>query len=85
MHPLHLLWALLAGFVIGLVARAVMPGANQMGFLLTTALGVGGSLVGGLIGGFVSKPKEGAPFHPAGFLMSVVGALILLFLWRQIG
>jgi uncharacterized membrane protein YeaQ/YmgE (transglycosylase-associated protein family) len=85
MHPLHILWALLTGFVIGLLARVVMPGADHMGFLLTTALGIGGSLVGGFIGGLVSKPKEGAPFHPAGFLMSVVGAVILLFLWRHIG
>jgi uncharacterized membrane protein YeaQ/YmgE (transglycosylase-associated protein family) len=85
MHPLHILWAILAGFVIGLLARLLMPGPDPMGFLLTTALGIGGSLVGGFIGGLVSKPKEGAPFHPAGFLMSVVGAVILLFLWRHIG
>ncbi len=84
MHPLHILWAILTGFVIGLLARAIMPGADHMGFLLTTALGIGGSLVGGFVGGLVSKPKEGAPFHPAGFLMSVVGAVILLFLWRQV-
>ncbi len=84
MHPLHILWAILVGFVIGLLARALMPGADHMGFLLTTALGVGGSLVGGVLGRVLSKPKEGAPFHPAGFLMSVVGALILLFLWRRL-
>ena len=84
MRPLHILWAILTGFVIGLLARAIMPGANQMGFILTTALGVGGSLVGGVLGGLVSKPKEGASFHPAGFLMSVVGALVLLFLWRSL-
>jgi uncharacterized membrane protein YeaQ/YmgE (transglycosylase-associated protein family) len=85
MHPLHILWAILTGFVIGLLARVIMPGAGPMGFLLTTALGIGGSLVGGFIGSLISKPKEGAPFHPAGFLMSVVGAVILLFLWRHIG
>jgi len=84
MHPLHILWAILVGFLIGLLARAIMPGADHMGFLLTTALGVGGSLLGGVIGSLVSKPKEGAPFHPAGFLMSVIGALILLFLWRNL-
>jgi len=84
MHPLHIVWAILTGFVIGLLARAVMPGADHMGFLLTTALGIGGSLVGGVIGGFISKPKEGAQFHPAGFLMSIVGAVILLFVWRHL-
>jgi len=84
MHPIHIVWAILTGFVIGLLARLIMPGADHMGFVLTTVLGIGGSLVGGVIGGFVSKPKEGAQFHPAGFLMSIVGAVILLFVWRHL-
>jgi uncharacterized membrane protein YeaQ/YmgE (transglycosylase-associated protein family) len=84
MHPIHILWAIVTGFVIGLLARAIMPGANQMGFLMTTVLGIAGSLVGGFLGGLISKPKEGATFHPAGFFMSIVGALILLFLLRNI-
>ena len=84
MHPLQFLWAILTGFVIGLLARAIMPGADHMGFLLTTVRGVAGSLFGGVLGGLLSKPKEGAAFHPAGFVMSVVGALVLLFLWRHL-
>ena len=81
MGLLHLLWSIIVGFVVGLIARAIMPGVNTMGFLATTLLGVVGSLAGGFIGGLVSKPKEGATFHPAGLLLSILGAVVLLFLW----
>jgi len=80
---LHLLWWIIVGFVVGLIARAVMPGVQQLGFLATTALGIVGSLLGGVIGGVISKPKEGARFHPAGFVLSVIGAVLVLFLWQR--
>ncbi len=80
----HLLWSLIDGFVVGLIARAVVPGADKMGLILTTVLGVVGSLVGGLIGGLLSRPKEGSRFHPAGFFLSIVGAVLLLLLWRYL-
>ncbi len=79
----HLLWSLVVGFVVGLIARAVMPGAQHMGLIATTALGIVGSLVGGVIGHVVSRPKEGARFHPAGFVLSLIGAVIVLFLWQH--
>ncbi len=78
----HLLWSLIVGFFVGLIARAVVPGADKMGLILTTALGIVGSLVGGFIGGLVSKPAEGSKFHAAGFLMSIVGAIVVLLIWR---
>ena len=80
---LHILWSIILGFVIGLIARAIMPGAQHMGFIATTLLGIGGSLVGGLIGRLISKPKPGAKFHPAGLILSVIGAIVLLFLWQH--
>jgi len=80
----HMLWSIITGFLIGLIARAILPGADQMGFIATTVLGILGSLAGGFIGGLISKPAEGSKFHPAGFLMSVIGAVILLLLWRYI-
>ncbi len=80
----HLLWSLIVGFVVGLIARAVVPGTDKMGLILTTVLGVVGSLVGGLIGGLLSRPKEGSRFHPAGFFLSIVGAVLLLLLWRYL-
>jgi uncharacterized membrane protein YeaQ/YmgE (transglycosylase-associated protein family) len=83
-NMLHIIWSIIVGFIIGLVARAIMPGAQHMGFVLTTLLGIGGSIVGGLIGRLISKPKEGQPVHPAGIIMSIIGALILLFVWGKI-
>ena len=80
----HILWSIITGFFIGLIARAILPGADSMGFIATTVLGILGSLAGGFIGGLISKPAEGSKFHPAGFLMSVIGAIVLLLVWRYI-
>ena len=78
---MHIIWSIIVGFIVGLIARAVMPGAQHLGFILTTLLGVGGSILGGLIGRLFSKPEPGSSFHPAGFIMSIIGAIILLFIW----
>jgi uncharacterized membrane protein YeaQ/YmgE (transglycosylase-associated protein family) len=81
---LHIIWSIIVGFIIGLIARAVMPGVQHLGFIMTTLLGVGGSILGGLIGRLFSRPEPGSSFHPAGFIMSIVGALILLFIWARL-
>jgi uncharacterized membrane protein YeaQ/YmgE (transglycosylase-associated protein family) len=80
---LHIIWSIIIGFVIGLIARAIMPGAQHLGFIVTTLLGIGGSILGGLIGRLFSRPTPGTPFHPAGIIMSIIGALILLFLYGR--
>jgi len=67
-----------------LIARAIMPGAQHLGFIMTTLIGIGGSIVGGLIGRLFSKPEPGATFHPAGFIRSIIGAIILLFVWVKL-
>ncbi|MDQ6764672.1 MAG: GlsB/YeaQ/YmgE family stress response membrane protein [Verrucomicrobiota bacterium] len=77
---LHIIWSIIVGFIIGLIARAIMPGDQHLGIILTTIVGVVGSLLGGLIARLFSRPEPGTPFHPAGIIMSIVGALILLFL-----
>jgi uncharacterized membrane protein YeaQ/YmgE (transglycosylase-associated protein family) len=77
---LHLVWMFLTGFVIGLLARALMPGADHMGIFATALLGIAGSLVGGFVVRLVHRPDPGSAFHPAGFVGSIVGALILLYL-----
>ncbi len=77
---LHIIWSILVGFVIGLIARAVVPGVEHMGFWLTAGVGIGGSIVGGLIARVFSTPKDGSFFHPAGFFLSIIGAIILLVL-----
>ncbi len=78
----HVVWSVIIGFVVGLIARAALPGADRFGFVATTLVGIAGSLIGGLIGRAINKPVEGAKFHPAGFLMSIVGAIVLLLIIR---
>ena len=84
MGIMHIVWSVIVGFVVGLLARALLPGADHMGFIATSVLGIVGSFVGGFLGSLISKPKEGALFHPAGFFLSVIGAVILLFAWHHL-
>ena len=81
---LHLLWSVIVGFLAGLFARAVTPGADHFGFLATTGIGIAGSLIGGFVARLLKPPPEGAKFHPAGFFMSVAGAVLLLLLLRAV-
>ncbi len=76
---LHIIWSILVGFVVGLIARALIPGDHTMGFWMTSIVGIVGSIVGGLIARLFSRPADGAAFHPAGFFLSIVGAVIVLF------
>ena len=77
-----ILSSIVIGFIAGLIARALLPGADGMGFWMTTGVGIVGSIVGGFIGGMISKPAADAKFHPAGLLMSIVGAMVVLFAMR---
>ena len=72
-------WAVF-GLVIGLIARFLYPGKQPMGFLATMALGIVGSLVGGFISwGFGFRPEEGM-FRDGGWIMSIVGALVVVWI-----
>ena len=78
---LHMIGHAIFGLLIGLVARAVMPGQQHMGLILTMLLGLIGAWLGGLIGRVTGMYKEG---HPAGWFMALVGALIVLFIYSHI-
>lgn len=80
---LHIIWSIIVGFIVGWVARSVLPGAQHLGFIMTTLLGIGGSIVGGLVARIFSKPAPGSAFHPAGFILSILGAILLLWLWTK--
>jgi len=71
---------IIVGFIIGVLARFFYPGAVPLGFWLTVALGIGGSLVGGVISSLLWKTPDGK-FHPAGWLLSLIGALLLLWVY----
>lgn len=73
---MHMIFHMIFGLIIGLIARALMPGAQHMGLIMTMLLGVVGAWLGGVIGRALGMYREG---HPAGFLMALVGALIVLW------
>jgi uncharacterized membrane protein YeaQ/YmgE (transglycosylase-associated protein family) len=75
----HILWTLIIGAIVGYLAELLMPGGQHLPLWKVILLGIGGSYVGGLIGRLFSKPKDGALLHPAGLVMSIVGALVLLY------
>jgi uncharacterized membrane protein YeaQ/YmgE (transglycosylase-associated protein family) len=81
---LHYLWMFIVGIVVGALARLIFPGAAHMGILMTGILGIVGSYVGGFIARLFSKPPAGAPIHPAGIIMSVIGALLVLFVVSKV-
>jgi uncharacterized membrane protein YeaQ/YmgE (transglycosylase-associated protein family) len=71
-----LITTLLVGLVVGAIARLLMPGDQKMGWIMTCLLGVGGSLAAGYVGQAMGMYAVG---EPAGWIASVVGALVLLF------
>ncbi len=77
---MSVLATILIGLIVGIVARFFMPGRDPMGFVLTAVLGVIGAWLGTWIG--VSFGMY-APGEPAGFLMSVLGAMVVLFIYRM--
>ncbi len=78
-----ILWLAIIGFIVGLIARAIVPGPDPMGIFGTILLGLAGSVVGGFIAGLLFRPDNGSEnFGPAGFIGSILGAVLLLVLWR---
>lgn len=75
---MHLLWTILIGFVAGLIARALMPGPNPMGFFITAALGVAGSLLATFLGQSLGWYDAG---ETSGLIASVIGAIIILAIY----
>lgn len=74
-----LLAFILFGLVIGLIARALMPGRQSMGLVATALLGMAGSFVGGLIGSLIYGGRM-FELHSAGIIGSLIGALLVMFL-----
>lgn len=81
----HLIWMFIVGIVVGAIARFLMPGVEHMGLLMTGIVGIVGSFIGGFIARLFSKPADGAIVHPAGLVLSVIGALILLYVMQRAG
>lgn len=69
------LWIIVIGFIVGLLARALKPGDDSMGIIMTSVLGVAGSLAARFIGTTMGWYQDG---ETAGFIAAVIGALVLL-------
>ncbi|CAN5886645.1 GlsB/YeaQ/YmgE family stress response membrane protein [soil metagenome] len=70
-------WMAVIGFIVGLVARAILPGTQSLGLILTAVLGIAGSFLAGFAGQALGWYANG---QAAGFIASVVGAIVLLFI-----
>ena len=76
---LSLIWTAIIGLIIGAVAKLIMPGKDPGGWIVTIVLGLAGSFIASYLGRLVGWYKEG---QSAGFIMSVLGAVLLLYLYR---
>jgi uncharacterized membrane protein YeaQ/YmgE (transglycosylase-associated protein family) len=74
-------WMTIVGFAAGLIARAILPGTQRLGIVMTAALGIVGSLVAGITGQALGLYEAA---RDAGFIGSVVGALVLLFVVQKV-
>lgn len=71
---------ILFGLVVGIVGKLLMPGRDPGGFIITILLGIAGALIGGFVGQSLGFYREG---EPAGFIMAVLGSIVLLLLYRM--
>jgi len=74
---MHYVWMAVIGFVVGLIARAILPGTQSLGIILTAVLGIAGAFLAGFAGQAMGFYAAG---QPAGFIASVVGAIVLLLI-----
>jgi len=78
---MHYVWMAIVGFVVGLIARAIMPGEQKLGIIMTAVLGIVGSLVAGFLGQAIGWYQPG---EPVGFIASIVGAVVVLFIYIKV-
>ena len=76
-----ILTTILVGLIVGALARFVLPGDQKMGWIMTCLLGIGGSLVAGFVGQGLGWYRAG---EPAGWIASVIGAIVLLFIVNKL-
>lgn len=76
-----ILWAIVIGFIVGLIARALMPGRDPGGFIVTVVLGIVGAVVAKFIGQAMGLYGPG---ESAGFIASVIGAIVVLAIYRMV-
>jgi uncharacterized membrane protein YeaQ/YmgE (transglycosylase-associated protein family) len=78
---MHIIGWIVFGLIVGIVAKFVMPGRDPGGVFVTILIGIVGALIGGFLGRAIGLYRTG---EPAGFIMAVVGAVILLAVYRAV-
>ena len=78
---MHILWAIVIGLVVGALAKLIMPGRDPGGFIITVLLGIGGALLATFLGQAMGWYSQG---QGAGFIGSLVGAILLLAIYRMV-
>lgn len=78
---MSIIWAIVIGFVVGLIAKALMPGRDPGGFIVTALLGIVGAVVATFIGQAMGLYSSG---QSAGWIASVIGAIIVLAIYRMV-
>jgi uncharacterized membrane protein YeaQ/YmgE (transglycosylase-associated protein family) len=77
----HILWVMIVGLIVGALAKLIMPGRDPGGIFVTMLIGLAGSLVGGFFGRLIGLYE---PHERAGFIVSTLGAILLLWLYRVV-
>jgi uncharacterized membrane protein YeaQ/YmgE (transglycosylase-associated protein family) len=78
---MEILWTIIIGLIVGAVAKLLMPGKDPGGFIITALIGIAGAVIGTYVGQALNLYRVG---EPAGFFGSVIGAMLLLLLYRLI-
>ena len=81
---MHIIVMLVTGLIVGILARFFYPGAVHMGLIASALLGIAGAFAAGFIGRALHPASRDQPFHPAGFIYSILGAMVLIFLARTL-
>lgn len=81
---MHIVVMLIVGLVVGILARFFYPGAVHMGLIASALLGIAGAFLAGFAGRLLQPSTRDQPFHPAGFIYSIIGAIVLIFLGRAL-
>ena len=76
---MHLIAFLIFGLIVGALARLIVPGREPGGWVISMLLGIGGAFLGGFLGRLIGLYREG---EPAGFIMSLIGAIILVAVYH---
>jgi uncharacterized membrane protein YeaQ/YmgE (transglycosylase-associated protein family) len=80
-NMLHLIWYLFVGFLVGCVAKALMH--THLSITWTVVLGIVGSIIGGAVTHLFYPPSAGGKFHLGGLIVSIVGAILVLYVWHK--